>query len=623
MAATSEPERSRDNVTGAQVLTGEMLAWSDLDRVAAPHAVRVVVAELVRARAPRRVLLAGPRAAMLLDVVPTSTAVHVLVRSIPDSRGVSDDAGLHERASLRVGGLDAFDDDEGFDLVVALGGPARLLGPDSTGMGEAEVLAALAGLLTPTGSLVVDVTNELGMHELVAAQSWLDVDTDDDAWHVGARGFDDRHLHLTELRAACERLGLSTDTTFGAYPSPDGHHLLLDGAALVDGGAELTSAARLHGCHAVARHFGDTPALRDPRDTVERLVDAGLTTELAPAWLLVAHRGEAAAPLALPAIVDAETWVEPSWARVDTVGPDGATHSTWATGDVLPEVNSGAITRDLAPRRSPNGRILEMALRDACARRSHRDIRDLVQLYHAWLRDPKVWTRATAERRGFATTDNVVVGDEQTLEVVDPSWRRAGVLGADDMFHFGVRHFATRLLASASPHPWKTSTTPAQLTATLAGMAGVVVTEDDTARVVRVRSEMSSVITPDGRSVAELIEADLEQGELPRNLPSATASGFRELLALDRVRSRRMREHDGQVAWLEGTLRHRDRYIRELERIIERYEETLTWKTVQAIRAPRRIATQKAVSTAKATANEVLPPDFMSKARRFARRAIS
>src|SRR5687768_18465961 len=102
-----------------------MLAWSDLDRVAAPHAVRVVVAELVRTRAPRRVLLAGPRAAMLLDVVPTSTAVHVLVRSIPDSRGVSDDAGLHERASLRVVGLDAFHDDEGFDLVVALGGPAR------------------------------------------------------------------------------------------------------------------------------------------------------------------------------------------------------------------------------------------------------------------------------------------------------------------------------------------------------------------------------------------------------------------------------------------------------------------------------------------------------------------
>ncbi len=71
-----------------------------------------------------------------------------------------------------------------------------------------------------------------------------------------------------------------------------------------------------------------------------------------------------------------------------------------------------------------------------------------------------------------------------------------------------------------------------------------------------------------------------------------------------------------------GHLRHRDRYIRDLERIIERYEETLTWKTVQAIRAPRRIATEKAVSTAKATANEVLPPDFMSKARRLARRAV-
>ncbi len=621
LAANPESERVRDNVTGAHVLTGEMLVWSDLGRVAAPLAVEVVVDDVVRCRAPQRVLLAGPRAALLVESLPSDAKIEILLRSIPDSRVVSDAAGLHDRASLHIGGIDAFDDETGFDLVVALGGPTRLLGPDSTGMGEADVVATLADLLAPDGTLVVDVTNELGLHELLAAQPLLDVD-DDDAWHVGADGFNHRCLHLAELEVIRQDQGLTTDALFGAYPTPDAHHLLVDGAALAEGKPGLTDAARLHSCRAAERHFQNIPALRDPRITVERLVDGGVVTQLAPAWLLVAHRGTAAQRLALPAVIDAETWVDPAWARIHSVDHEGVSSAVWANGNVDAEVHVGAITRDLAPQTPANGRILEMELRDACARRSHRDIRTLVEQYRTWLRDPSVWTTATAERRGFATIDNVVIGDDGKLSAVDSSWRRAGILGADDMFVLALRQFATRLLASAAPHPWKMSTTPDELTASLAAMVGTVVTEDVVRRVARVQSEIASVVNPTGLTVAEMIEASLEQGTLPRNLPSATSTGFRELLALDRMRSRRMREHDAQVAWLEGTLRHRDRYIRELERIIERYEETLTWKTVQAIRAPRRIATQKAVSTAKSTANEVLPPDFMSKARRLARRAV-
>ncbi|WP_353950854.1 hypothetical protein V6K52_14590 [Knoellia sp. S7-12] len=621
LAATPESERARDNVTGAHVLTGEMLVWSDFGRVAAPLAIQVVLTEVVRSRAPKKVLLAGPRAAMLVENLPATATIEILLRSIPDSRVVSDAAGLHDRASLHIGGIDAYDNDTGFDLVVALGGPTRLLGPDSTGMGEAEVVARLAGLLAPEGTLVVDVANELGLHELLAAQPLLDVD-DDDAWHIGADGFNHRRLHLAELEGVRQDQGLTTDALFGAYPTPDAHHLLVDGAALAEGTPRLTDAARRHSCRAAERHFRDIPALRDPRGTVERLVDGGVVTQLAPAWLLVAHRGTAAQSLTLPAVIDAETWVDPAWARIHSVDHGGVSSAVWASGNVDAEVNVGAITRDLAPQTPANGRILEMELRDACARRSHRDIRMLVEQYRTWLRDPSVWTTATAERRGFATIDNVVIGDDGTLSVVDSSWRRAGVLGADDMFVLALRQFATRLMASAAPHPWKTSTTPDELTASLGAMVGTVVTSDVVWRVVRVQSEIAAVITPSDLTVAELIETSLELGALPLNLPSANSAGFRELLAHDRMRSRRMREHDGQVAWLEGTLRHRDRYIRDLERIIERYEETLTWKTVQAIRAPRRIATQKAVSTAKSTANEVLPPDFMSKARRLARRAV-
>ncbi|MFC7491569.1 MULTISPECIES: hypothetical protein [unclassified Knoellia] len=621
MAANPQSTRSRDGVTGAEVLTGEMLVWSDLGWIAAPLAVEVVVADIVRSRSPQRVLLAGPRAATLVKTLPESARVEILLRSIPDSRVASDAAGLHDRASLHIGGLDAYSDDKGFDLVVGLGGPTRLLGPDSTGMGETDVLSKLSALVADGGTLVADVGNELGLHELLAAQPLLDIDSND-AWHVGADGFNHRRLHLAELEAWRQDQGLTTDVLFGAYPSPDQHHLLIDGAALSAGHPDLLGAARVRSCRAVERHFQDFPVLRDPRSTVERLVDGGLVTQLAPSWLLVAHRGDVASDLTLPAVIDAETWVDPAWARVDTVDHAGGSTAVWASGNPDAEVNIGSITRDLSLQSVANGRLLEMELRDACARRSHRDIRALIRQYNSWLHDSSVWSSAMAERRSFATIDNVVIGGDAGLGIMDGSWRRAGVVAADDMLVLALRQFATRLLASAASHPWKTSTTPDDLTASLAAMVGVVVTEDVVRRVVRVQSEIASVIAPGDLTVAEMVEADLEQGELPRNLPSATATGFRELLALDRARSRRMREHDGQVAWLEGTLRHRDRYIRDLERIIERYEDTLTWKTVQAMRAPRRIATDKAVATAKSTANQVLPPDFMSKARRLARRAV-
>jgi hypothetical protein len=179
-----------------------------------------------------------------------------------------------------------------------------------------------------------------------------------------------------------------------------------------------------------------------------------------------------------------------------------------------------------------------------------------------------------------------------------------------------------RLLGSASPHPWRSSVTPDELATTLAAMAGVVVVASDVRTVSRVVSEIRAIRDGHQHALAAMIEADLEAGQWARNLPSPTDAGFRELVMIDRGRARTQREQEAQIGWLEGTLRHRDRYIRELERLIEGYEDTLTYKAVQAIRAPRRIATEKAVESAKATAREVLPPDAMSKARKLAQRLM-
>ncbi|HSU75005.1 MAG TPA: hypothetical protein VLI66_08685, partial [Terrabacter sp.] len=177
-------------------------------------------------------------------------------------------------------------------------------------------------------------------------------------------------------------------------------------------------------------------------------------------------------------------------------------------------------------------------------------------------------------------------------------------------------------LASGSAHPWRVTVTPDELTVTLGAMAGVTVTSVMIARVARIEAEVAATVAGRPEEIEELLARNLEQGEFARDLPAPDDIGFRELLTHDRVISRELREKHGQVKWLEGTLRHRDRYIRSLERVIERYEDTLTYRAVEAMRAPRRIATEKAVAVAKTTAQDALPPGALSKARQLAARML-
>ena len=113
-------------------------------------------------------------------------------------------------------------------------------------------------------------------------------------------------------------------------------------------------------------------------------------------------------------------------------------------------------------------------------------------------------------------------------------------------------------------------------------MTGLTVTPAMIARVARIEAEVASTVAGRPEDIDELLSRNIEQGEFARDLPAPDEIGFRELLTHHRVVSRELREKQGQVTWLEGTLRHRDRYIRRLEKVIERYEETLTYRAVEA-----------------------------------------
>jgi hypothetical protein len=615
-------EEHRESVTGARVLTGELLAASDLDGIAPADSVKPVLQAILRDVKPARVLLAGPRSVALIPVVPEEIRLEVLLRSVPDIRVASDEAGLHASARLWVGGLDAFTTDAPFDVVVALGGPGVLLGPDSRGMSHSEVVSALAALVAPGGTLVTDVANGLGLADLTAAERRDAADHDGD-WFVGAAGFDRRSPYLPELAADLDAAGLTATTTYAAFPTLQHHSLLVDVDRAASGDLPGTLARSL-ATLTVRRHFDHAPSLRDAGDAAEQVFDAGLLAQLAPAWLVVARAGDPTdRTTSVPAIVATESGPNPLFSRSTVVDTDGTPVTTWATGTADAEVTEGGLARNLESPAVLSGRLLDLELFEACALRDHARIRRLLVRYRAFLEDEKRWSGKGSGRRFFAVPANLILDDEGGLSVFDDSWSFETRLTAQDHFVHGARHFAERLLASGRPHPWRVGTTPDTLTITLGSMAGLTVTPARVAGLAPVTASVDAIVLGRPGDEETLAEDYVERGAFARDLPAANAAGYRELLGHERRMARRHREHEGQVAWLEGTLRLRDRYIRELERMIEGYEETLTYRTVQAIRAPRRIATEKAVDTAKATVKDALPPDFLNRARSFARRAMA
>jgi len=615
-AHLSDQDIQRDAISGARILLGDLLTWSDLETLDVPLAAREVVRSAIRSARPRRVLLAGPRAGLLVGEVPTDVPVDLLVRSLPDARALGDRSGLHKQTEFYCGGLDAFQPGHTYDLVVALGGPERLLGPDSKGLTVAETLAQLTALLADGGRLVFDLANELGLTDLVSAVTDETLESDA-GWHVGARGFSKRHIFASERAGLLDAEGLQLEASFAALPSVDHHRLLVQSSVVRDGA--LRDQVGFHAGQAMDEHFTTTPTLREPRTMLERVVDAGMLDELTPAWLVVATKGAATGSPDYPAIVAAEPDADSPWSTVAVIAPDSSQSIGWATSRADTETSEGTVSRGLLPL-AP-GRSFELELRQACATRRHAAIRTRVRRYAAWLSDGEVWTTETAEQRYFATPANTLVDGDQ-LRLADPSWRRTGIVSGDDALVRGLRDFARRLLASGSAHPWRVTVTPDELTITLASMAGLTVTTAMIARVAHIEAEVASIVAGRPEDVDELLAHNLELGQFARDLPAPDEIGFRELLTHHRVVSRELREKQGQVKWLEGTLRHRDRYIRRLERVIERYEETLTYRAVEAIRAPRRIATEKAVAAAKSTAQDALPPGALSKARQLAARVL-
>jgi hypothetical protein len=268
------------DVTRSNLIGGEMLNWSDLHpgdarpAAAGPAATALLAATL---QPGDSVLIAGPHAADLITAVAAQvTAVDLLVRSAPDAEELAELL-ANAKGQVFCGSVDRFPRDEksgGYDVVVALDGIDRLVGPDTARFSWAEAVGRLVGQLAPGGRLLLGAENSFGFQRLVQPDIAAALPRDED-W--GRDVADRAPAGLKPLAGGLEQAGVRVERTYAVFPS-----LVQADAALsaVDGFAGIVAA------RAVAAR-NDGPVLMDPYRVVLDAVDAGLGMELAPAWYFV------------------------------------------------------------------------------------------------------------------------------------------------------------------------------------------------------------------------------------------------------------------------------------------------------------------------------------------------
>ncbi|MFD7153824.1 hypothetical protein ACFV9C_04470 [Kribbella sp. NPDC059898] len=279
-------------MTRSNLVGGEMLDWSDLHpgdarpAAAGPAAEALLAATLTL---DADVLLAGPHAAELVEFVASRVAsVDLLVRSAPDAEELAELLAT-TKGQVFCGSLDRFAVDEkvdaGYDVVVALDGLERVVGPDTAGFSWGDCLARLGGLLRSEGTLLLGAANGFGFERLVQPDISAALPRDEE-W--GREVGDRAPGGLKRVRAAVASAGLRAEQTYAVFPS-----LVQAEVALteVDGLAAVVAA------RAVASR-NDGPVLMDPYRVVLDAADAGVAFELAPGWYFVVG---AEVPAVLPA----------------------------------------------------------------------------------------------------------------------------------------------------------------------------------------------------------------------------------------------------------------------------------------------------------------------------------
>ncbi|MBQ1024100.1 class I SAM-dependent methyltransferase [Micromonospora sp. C95] len=573
---------------------GEMLAWSDRTDSAADGPLAGLVARLVPAGA--RVLLAGPHGPALLDAL-AHTRLTCLLRGYPDAAVV---AGQVDR--VLVSGPQGLPAGEEYDVVIAGAGLDAIESVEGERLGWDELLARLVAAVRPGGDLLLRLDNPLGVHRLVAAESWY-AGRGDAEWTVGGVLDATRPANLAQLRERLTAAGMRTGTCYAGYPHPD----LTSALLAVD---ELTRHTR-SGLFDAVLHAACTTGytgrfvLADPARLAVDALHAGRAADLAPSWLVLAHR-----PATEPAGIDEEPvdTGDPAhrlprvdrpehpgvggparlpvafvadWTADGTVVEvrDGPAGWHWhRTGVAVPPATAGApyagrgtAHHDPAAPDGPvpDGRLLRSLLLDGCLRRDTALLRRLLRGYADWL-DGQAEQGRLAGAVALAGADNLVV-DGDRWAVLDRGRRAGPPLPVDVVLARTLWRFAADLLTGGYAHPWTATLDVVGLTVLLGGVAGrdfdraVVEAATETVATAAEAAVSLTDPPPGPRSYQQLREAWLRQREENTRLAAL-------------------------LKWTEDLLTSRERALRRAEAKINLLSGSLSYKVGRLALTPARMA---------------------------------
>ncbi len=241
-------------VTKATLLGAEMLNWSDLEPADARPALDGAVAlDLLSAvlTDAATVLVAGPHALAVIEhVAARAKYVDVLVRAFSDGETIAERL---EGVRVFTGGLDRFGPEHGrtsYDVVVALDGTTRLVGPDTGGLTWVDAVDALRGRVAPGGRLLLGTANPFGLDRLLDAPR----QPRDDDW--GRDVGDEPPAGLAAVTRALGATGLAVEASYSLFADVTAPVLAIDEPA---GPRDAALVAR-----ATARHHAAGPKLADP-----------------------------------------------------------------------------------------------------------------------------------------------------------------------------------------------------------------------------------------------------------------------------------------------------------------------------------------------------------------------
>ncbi|WP_435209365.1 class I SAM-dependent methyltransferase [Micromonospora sp. bgisy143] len=583
---------------------GEMLAWSDLpkERLTDGGPLAALVARIVPPGT--RVLLAGPHDPALLDRL-AHAEVTCLLRSHPDAVALAQRA-----ARVVVGGPAGLSGDDTYDVVIAAAGLDPIESVEGTRLGWDGVLARLVAAVRPGGTLLLRLDNPLGLHRLVATSPWY-VARDDAAWVIGGV-LDAAHpANRDQLRQRLTDSGLRPSACWAAYPGGATATALLDADQLDHGADRGLFDAVLHG--ACAGAFAPATVLQDPARLAVDALHAGRAADLAPAWLLLAHRpgGPTDSPAEgdLPvALVQTGSSGQPGIGVLEVRdGPSGWRWGHVATaGTTAPSASREAAYRDPAALTGPvpAGRLLHTLLLDAALRRDLATLRRLLHGYAGWLADQADADGRLAGAAALASADNMVV-DGERFAVLDPSWRATDRLPGDVVLARGLWRFAAALLTGGYAHPWSSTLDVAGLTVVLGGLAGHDLDRATVAEAVQAEAAITASLHGlDAEHHTAL--ADELQAVEPTD-PPVGAHSYQQL----REAWLRQREEISRLAaltrWTDELLTSRERALRRAEAKIGLLSGSISYRVGRLAITPARLA-KRGARAAKRRARAALAP---------------